>query len=104
MATLVAFSASVGYCFMQEWSALSVEDRAIIEDRILTELGEVGIKGAVTRWIKPSHLRPWQLVIQTSWCSDKPASNVDVALDQAMARADVQAPKNVVMLMGPTHR
>jgi hypothetical protein len=86
---------------MPDWTALSVEDRAYIEDRLMRALNYIGVKGALTRWNEPTKLPYWQLVIQSSWRADKQRHVVAQALDQAMARADIQAPLNSIILGGP---
>jgi hypothetical protein len=86
---------------MPDWTDLSIKDRAHIEHNLTLSLNHLGIKGALTRWSKPSKLPHWQLVIQTSWCVDKQRNAVAQALDQAMARADIQAPLNGIILRGP---
>ena len=87
---------------MPDWKDLSVEDRAYIEDGLMRALSHLGIKGALTRWSKPTtYRRHWQLVIQTSWCDDKQRHVVTQALEQAMARADIPAPTNGIILSGP---
>ena len=83
---------------MRDWTALSEEERNEIESKLMAALNSIGIKGAVTRWNKPAHLPHWQLVIETSWCDKQPRSNVLIACDQAMARADIEGPLYGVIL------
>jgi hypothetical protein len=86
---------------MPDWTDLYEEERRDIESKLMIALSSIGIKGAMTRWNMPSQLPHWQLVIQTSWCADKPHHDVALALEQAMARADIQAPLGAVILGGP---
>ena len=86
---------------MSDWTNLYEEERRDIESKLMIALNSIGITGTVTRWNMPSHLPHWQLVIQTSWCADKPHQTVALALEQAMARADIQAPMCAVILGGP---
>ena len=87
--------------FMQDWTNLYEEERRDIENKIMRALSSIGIKGGVSRWNMPAQLPHWQLIIQTSWCADKSRREVSLALEQAMARADIQAPMNGVILGGP---
>jgi hypothetical protein len=86
---------------MRDWTALSDEERNDIESKLRAALNSIGIKGAVTRWNKPAQLPHWQLVIETSWCDKQPRSNILIARDQAMARADIEGPMNGVILKSP---
>jgi hypothetical protein len=86
---------------MRDWTALSEEERSEIESKLVAALNSIGIKGAVTRWNVPSQLPHWQLVIETSWCDKQPRSDILIARDQAMARADIQGPMNGVILKSP---
>jgi hypothetical protein len=83
---------------MHDWTALSEDERKDIENKVMVALKSVGIKGAVTRWNKPAQLPHWQLIIQTSWCERQSRSDILSVRDQAMARADIQAPTNAVIL------
>ena len=83
---------------MRDWTNLSGEERAGIEDALKTALNGLGIKGATTRWVKPAKLPHWQLIIQTTWCDRQSRSDVLRVRDQAMARADVQGPMQCVIL------
>lgn len=85
-----------------DWFELSPADRAIIEDRLMSKLIHDGIEGAVARWTEPIILRPWQLVIQTSWCAGKPSSVIDAALVAALVWAGIFPPRGAVILMGST--
>ena len=86
---------------MRDWTALSEEERNDIESKLRAALNSIGIKGAVTRWNKPAQPPHWQLVIETSWCDKQPRSNIMIARDQAMARADIEGPMNGVILKSP---
>ena len=87
---------------MPDWEYLSIEDRKRIEHRLMGALYQIGIKGAVTRWESPTaYRRYWQLKIQTSWCANKHHKLVLEVLEQAMARADVEAPKLGIVLSKP---
>jgi hypothetical protein len=83
---------------MADWTSLSAVERNDIEHKLIAALNSIGIKVAVTRWNVPSQLPHWQLLIETSWCKEHIRSEILIALDQAMARADVQAPINGVIL------
>jgi hypothetical protein len=83
---------------MHDWTALSEDERKDIENKVMVALKSVGIKGAVTRWNKPAQLPHWQLIIQTSWCERQSRSDILSVRDRAMARADIQAPTNAVVL------
>ena len=86
---------------MRDWTALSEYERKDIEDKIMAALNSIGIKGAVTRWNKPGPLPHWQLMLETKWCASMSQNDVARALEQSMARADIQAPANSVMLKRP---
>jgi hypothetical protein len=83
---------------MADWTALSEDERKDIENKLRAALNSLGIKGAMTRWNKPAQLPHWQLIIQTSWCERQSRSDILGVRDQAMARADVQAPMKGVIL------
>ena len=83
---------------MADWTSLSEAERNDIKNRLIAALNSLGIKGAVPRWNKPAQLPHWQLIIQTSWCERQSRSDVLSVRDQAMARADIQAPINGVIL------
>ena len=87
---------------MRDWAALSIEDRAYIEDSLMQALNSEGMKGAVTRWNMPAELPHWQLIIQTLWCADKPEHDVALALKKARAAAGIHAPRNAVLLKCPS--
>jgi len=83
---------------MADWTALSEDERNDIKQKLIAALKSMGIKGATTWWNKPVQLPHWQLIIQTSWCERQSHSDVLRVRDQAMARADIQAPLNGVIL------
>ncbi len=83
---------------MRNWLALSEDERKDIENNLMAALNSIGIKGAVTRWSSPGHLPHWRLTIETSWCANKSRNDVSRALEQAMARVDIEAPINGVLL------
>jgi hypothetical protein len=83
---------------MPDWTALSEDERKDIEDKLREALNSIGIKGAMTRWNKSPVLHHWQLVIETLWCANKTRTAIIRSLEQAMARTDIQAPKNGVIL------
>ena len=83
---------------MADWTTLSEAERNDIKNRLIAALNSTGIKGAVTRWNKPAQLPHWQLIIQTSWCERQSRRDVLSVRDQAVARADIQAPINGVIL------
>lgn len=89
---------------MQNWAALSEDDRNDIENKVLAALNSIGIKDTIAQWNKPAKLPHWQLIIETSWCSSKSRSDVVIARDQAMARADIQRPMNGVVLRRPQEK
>ena len=89
---------------MRDWTALSEEERNDIESKLKAALNSIGIEGAVTRWNKPAPPPHWQLVIETSWCDKQPRSNIMIARDQAMARADIEGPRDAVILKSPARR
>jgi hypothetical protein len=80
---------------MGDWKELSVEDQILIQDNLMRAFNHLGIKGAMTRWDKPSH---WRLSIQTSWCAGKTHPSITRVLEQAIARASIQAPKGGIIL------
>ena len=77
---------------------MSEAERNAIKDKLIAALNSIGIKGAVTRWNKLAQPPHWQLIIQTSWCERQSRRDVSSVRDQAMARADIQAPINSVIL------
>jgi hypothetical protein len=81
-----------------DWTALSEDERKAIKQKLIAALNSVGIKGATARWNNPAQLPHWQLIIQTSWCDWQSRNDVLRVRDQAMARADLQAPINGVIL------
>ena len=83
---------------MADWTALSERGRTDIQAKLMAALNSLGIKDAVARWIKPPQLPHWQLIIETAWCNNKSRPDVRQALEQAMARAQMQAPENGVIL------
>lgn len=83
---------------MQNWAALSEDDRNDIENKVLAALNSIGIKDTIAHWNKPAQLPHWQLIIETSWCASKPRSDVARAREQAMARANIYGPMNGVVL------
>jgi hypothetical protein len=89
---------------MRDWTALSEKERSDIENKLMETLGFIGIKGTVTQWNAPSKLPYWLLIIETSWCDNKPRTGVARSLEQAMARANIQGPKNGVVLKSPPRK
>ena len=85
---------------MPNWAALSEDDRNDIENKLIAALNSIGIRGATARWNAPAYLHHWQLIIETSWCDTKSRNEAAIAREQAMARADIQAPINGVLLKG----
>jgi len=83
---------------MRNWLALSEDERTDIENGLKAALNSIGIKGAITGWSGPGHLPHWRLTLETSWCANKSRNDISRALEQAMARADIQAPVNGVHL------
>ena len=86
---------------MQDWTDLYEDERRDIENKLMKALSSLGIKGAVTRWNMPAKPPHWQLIIQSSWCTDKTHQAVTIVLEQAMARAGIQAPRNGIVFSGP---
>jgi hypothetical protein len=83
---------------MGDWTGLSEDERNEIKQKLLATLKSLGIMGATGQWNKPEQLPHWQLVIETSWCDRQFRSNVLRVTEQAMARADIQAPIGGVIL------
>jgi|ERR1019366_76864 hypothetical protein len=75
---------------MRDWTALSEDEIKNIEAKIVAALNSIGIKVAKARWNMPVPLPHWQLMIETPWCASMSRNDVDRALEQAMARADIQ--------------
>ena len=86
---------------MPNWKELSADDRWHIENDLMWALRHAWIWGALTRWVSPSKLPHWQLAVQTSWCKDKPPEAANLALEQAMERAGITAPKHAITLCAP---
>ncbi len=86
---------------MSNWVALSEDERSDIKTKLITALGSIGIKSAIGRWNKPGELRCWQLTIGTLWCSTQSRHGIARALEQAIARADIDVPRGGVILRGP---
>jgi hypothetical protein len=86
---------------MQDWTALSENERKDIEDKIMAALNSNGIKAAIARWNMPGPLPHWQLMLETPWCASMSRNDVARALEQAMARADIAGPVNGVTLKRP---
>lgn len=89
---------------MRDWTALSAAERNDIEHKLIAALNSIGIKGAVTRWNVPSQLPHWKLLIETPWCNEHGRGEILIALDQALARADIQVPMDGVILKSPSKR
>ena len=83
---------------VQDWTALSEDERNEIKNKLITALNYLGIKGATARWNKPAQVPHWQLIIQTSWCDRNSRSAALMLRDQAIARAVVQGPMDGVIL------
>jgi hypothetical protein len=86
---------------MQDWTALSENERKDIEDKIMAALNSNGIKAAIARWNMPGPLPHWQLMLETPWCASMSRNDVARALEQAMARADIAGPVNGIILKRP---
>ena len=86
---------------MRDWTALSEDEIKNIEAKIVAALNTIGIKVAKARWNMPGPLPHWQLMIETPWCASMSRNDVDRALEQAMARAGIQAPINGIILKRP---
>ena len=83
---------------MRNWLDLSEDEREEIENELLAALNSIGVKGAMAHWSSPGLLPHWRLTIETSWCAGKSRNDISRALEQAMARADIQAPVNGIHL------
>ena len=86
---------------MQDWQAVSVEDRWHIEEDLVWALGQEGVEGTRMSWIPPSKVSHWQLIIETSWCSVKAMRSTRETLQHAMARVSIQTPPNAISLLPP---
>jgi hypothetical protein len=86
---------------MADWTALSEDERKDIEAKIVAALNCNGIRAEVARWNTPGPLPHWQLMLETPWCASMSRNDVTRALEQAMARADIQSPINGVTLKRP---
>jgi hypothetical protein len=83
---------------MRDWTTLSENERNDIEYKLIAALNSIGVRGATVQWNMPAQLPHWQLIVETSWCASKSRNGVAIAREQAMARADIQAPINGVIL------
>jgi hypothetical protein len=86
---------------MRDWTALSEDEIKDIEAKIVAALNSIGIKVAKARWNMPGPLPHWQLMLETKWCASMSQHDVARALEQSMARADIQAPINGIILKRP---
>jgi hypothetical protein len=86
---------------MQDWTALSEDERKDIEAKIVAALNSNGIRAAKAQWNMPGPLPHWQLMLETPWCASMSRNDVARALEQAMARADIPGPLNGVTLKRP---
>jgi hypothetical protein len=80
------------------WTTLSEDERNDIANKLIAALNSIGIKGTTARWNVHTRSPRWQLTIESPWCANKSRSGVSRALEQAMARTDIQAPINGVIL------
>ena len=85
---------------MVDWSALTEAERNDIENKVLAALNSIGVQSETTCWNKPAQLPHWQLIIQTPWCDKHSRGDVSRAKEQAIARAQVEAPINGIILKG----
>jgi hypothetical protein len=83
---------------MRNWVILSEVERIGIGKKLVAALNSIGVEGATVQWNMPSHLPHWQLIIESAWCASKSRNEVSIAREQAMARADILAPINGVIL------
>jgi hypothetical protein len=83
-----------------DWSSLSEAERSDIENKVLAALNSLGIKSESVWWNKPAQLPHWQLIIQTSWRDRHSRGDASRVREQAIVRAEVQAPMNGIILKG----
>lgn len=83
---------------MGDWTNLSKDEINDITQKLTAALKYLGIKSATARWNVPGALPHWQLIIESSWCERQSRSDVLGVRDQAMERADIQAPIDGVIL------
>ena len=88
---------------VRNWVILSEDERNNIGNELIAALNSIGVGGATAQWNMPAHLPHWQLIIESSWCASKSRNEVSIAREQAMARADIQAPINGVILKRSAH-
>jgi hypothetical protein len=81
-----------------DWSVLTSDQREDIEYRIRLALGFITVTGVTARWKGPGQLPHWQLIIETSWCSNKSARTIARACKHAIKMAQLHVPMNGVLL------
>jgi hypothetical protein len=82
----------------RDWAVLTEDQREDIEYRIRLALGFIMVTGVFARWQSPGELPHWQLIIETTWCSDRSERTIARALKQAIKIAKIDVPKNGVVL------
>ena len=78
------------------------EDRWYIECDLMWALGDVqALAARRPNGLSLPNFRPWQLKVQTSWCTNKPNHVVAHALDGGDGSGQHSQPLNAVTLCGP---
>jgi hypothetical protein len=89
---------------MRDWTALTEDEIKKIQAKVVAALNSIGIKVTVARWKMLGPLPHWQLTLEAPSCANKSRDDVARVLEQAMARAHIQAPINGIMLRRPLEK